>query len=79
MLNINIFKDPINFHAIKLHKRVTGNGDAPPEGEILPPRETCCSAGISTFNNVCLVLDGDVDNQLCTDAAWGWSYDDWET
>ena len=43
------------------------------------PPQHCCSAGTTTFNNVCLVLDGEIDNQLCTDAAWGWSHDDWET
>ena len=55
-------------------------GDPPSEGgRIIPPTPHCCSAGTTTFNNVCLVLDGDIDNQLCTDAAWGWSYDDWAT
>ena len=73
------FQDPINFQAITLHKRITASGDAPPTGTIIKPQQHCCSAGITTFNNVCLVLDGDVDNELCTDAAWGWSRDDWQT
>ena len=80
MVYILIFKDPINFYAITLHKRITGSGDSPSEGgSVIWPSQHCCSAGVSTFKNVCLVLDGDVENQLCTDADWGWSYDDWET
>ena len=68
---------PINFRGLKLHKRVTLDGDA--DGRLVTPQENCCYAGRTTFENVCLVLNGDYSNQLCTDAPWGWSCDDWET
>ena len=71
------FNEAINFQAVSLHKRVTMGGDE--DGTIISPQQNCCYAGTSTFNNVCLVLDGDIENQMCTDAPWGWSYDDWQT
>ena len=75
-----ILKNPINFYAITLHKIITGSGDPPSKGGlVIEPTQHCCSPGITTFNKACLVLDDDIDNQLCTDAAWGWSYDDWKT
>ena len=75
------FNEPINFQAVTLHKRFTMNGGYPgePYAAILPPKEHCCYAGISTFINVCLVLDDDFENELCTDAAYGWSYDNYQT
>lgn len=75
------FNEPINFQAVTLHKRFTGNGGYPgePYASIIPPQANCCYAGTSTFFNVCLVLDDDFENELCTDAAWGWSYDDYQT
>ena len=30
--------------------------------------DSCCE---DRYNNVCLVLDGDVRNQYCTDTDWG--------
>ena len=75
------FNEPINFQAVTLHKRFTANGGYPgePYAAIILPQENCCYAGTSTFFNVCLVLDNDFENELCTDAAWGWSYDDYQT
>ena len=75
------FNEPINFQAVTLHKRFTANGGYPgePYSAIILPQENCCYAGTSTFFNVCLVLDDDFENELCTDAAYGWSYDDYKT
>ena len=39
----------------------------------------CCIAGMSQYKNVCLVLNGNEDDQLCTDDNYGWAKDDWKT
>ena len=39
----------------------------------------CCIAGMSQYKNVCLVLNGREDEQICTDDNYGWAKDDWKT
>ena len=67
------FKKPVFFNKVTIHKRT----DVPFAYKEGVPQ--CCIAGMSQYKNVCLVINNDEDNQLCTDDNYGWAKDDWKT
>ena len=60
------FQEPINFDALAI-QRTTRWAHLQGQPFIL---------GFSNFKDVCLVLNGDIENQLCTDSYFGWSSDE---
>ena len=59
-------KEPINFQALTIRKW----------SKTTDSITTMRYIGATAFKDVCLVLDGDIENQLCTDSYRGWSWDE---
>ena len=68
------FKKKMNFHLLTLHKRrdikFTTNGTKESGGFLY---------GMNGFKNVCLILDNNEAEKLCTDDDYSWSADPWDS
>ena len=70
---IIIIKRPVFFQKLTIHKR----NDVPFAYREGVPQ--CCIVGMSQYKNVCLILNRNEDEQICTDDNYGWAKDDWKT
>ena len=60
------FQEPINFEALAIQRSHKWSSTTDQAGIL----------GFSNFKDVCLVLNGNIENQLCTDSYFGWSSDE---